>query len=457
LFFVPVVAPVRVLRSYDLWESRGASGRLPVQIMIQAAIPTDEIERLADLRATRLLDTPAEDRFDRIVRLAAHVFDVPIAYIAMLDSERQWFKAKCGIQKDSTGRDVSFCSHTILQGHPLIIPDATLDDRFSDNPLVIGDPFIRFYAGHPLRGPRGHNVGTLCIADSRPREMSQREVQTFQKLAKLAEHELSLVGVIESQKRLLETQKQLIRAQRRLSNELQEAAAFVRALLPERLLEGPVQTDWVFLASEQLGGDTFGYHWLSDRQLAMYVVDVTGHGVGAALLSVSVHNALRRHTLPETDFEQPAQVLSALNRAFQMDQHGGKFCTVWYGVFDLATRQLQYGSAGHPPALMLNSTREFRQTLGQPNYMIGVVPDTSFETASIHVPKHSSIYLYSDGATDTPRPRDGETLGVEGLAQLLDTHHGAPAPRLPAVLHDLQRWQGQATFEDDVTLVEMRV
>src|SRR5690242_20734277 len=110
--------------------------------MIAASIPSHETERLADLRALRILDTPPEERFDRIVRLAARVFDVPIAYIALVDADRQWFKAKCGLHTESTSRAISFCGHTIVHDGPLIIPDAHRDERFRDNPLVVNPPHV---------------------------------------------------------------------------------------------------------------------------------------------------------------------------------------------------------------------------------------------------------------------------------------------------------------------------
>ena len=120
--------------------------------MIVAPPLPGEQERLADLRALKILDTPPEERFDRIVKLASDVFEAPIAYIALVDAERQWFKAKCGVDANETSRRISFCSHTVSQNEPLIIPDAAADERFHDNPLVVDDPHIRFYAGHPLAG-----------------------------------------------------------------------------------------------------------------------------------------------------------------------------------------------------------------------------------------------------------------------------------------------------------------
>jgi phosphoserine phosphatase RsbU/P len=209
--------------------------------MIPAPPAPDETERLTELHALEVLDTPSEERFDRIVRLATRVFDVPIAYVALVDADRQWFKARCGVQVEQTGREISFCGHTILQDEPLIIPDASRDARFRDNPLVVGPPYIRFYAGHPLKGPKGYRVGTFCLADRRPRSLSPAQLETFGHLAALAEHELQMVSLIYFQRELLETKSALLASQTRLARELAEAAEYVRSLLPARL-DGPIRT-----------------------------------------------------------------------------------------------------------------------------------------------------------------------------------------------------------------------
>jgi phosphoserine phosphatase RsbU/P len=153
--------------------------------MIAAPLPVDEAERLAELQALEILDTPSESRFDRIVELAARVFHTPIAYIAMVDSNRQWFKSRCGLEASENSRGISFCSHTILQDGPLIVTDALLDPRFHDSPLVVGEPYVRFYAGHPLAGPGGRKVGTLCLADRVPRTFDDSDLEVLGRLASL--------------------------------------------------------------------------------------------------------------------------------------------------------------------------------------------------------------------------------------------------------------------------------
>src|SRR5262249_31451647 len=152
-------------------------------------------------------------------------------YIALIDENRQWFKARCGLDTSETQRNISFCSHTILHDGPLVVSDARSDPRFHDSPLVLGKPHIRFYAGYPLAGPGGRNVGTLCLADGVPRTIDDSGIETLRRLAVLAQHELGMVDLIRAQRELLDTKSQLLEAQRRLSSELAEAAAYVRSLL----------------------------------------------------------------------------------------------------------------------------------------------------------------------------------------------------------------------------------
>lgn len=152
--------------------------------------PKTEDSRLQALRDLRVLDTPAEERFDRLTRLARQLFDVPIALISLVDEERQWFKSCQGLDVRETSREISFCGYTILGEEILEIADATADLRFADNPLVTGRPGIRFYAGAPLSSIEGHNIGTLCIIDERPRQMNAEQRRALRDLADLVESEI---------------------------------------------------------------------------------------------------------------------------------------------------------------------------------------------------------------------------------------------------------------------------
>ena len=159
--------------------------------MIEPANPKDEAQRLHALRILQILDTPPEERFDRITRVAAQLFDVPISVVSMVDSDRQWFKSRHGLGAGETPRAVSFCGHTILQPGVFHVADAAKDPRFADNPLVAGDPKIRFYAGMPLRASGGQAVGTLCLIDTKPRDFSDADRELLGELARWAQETLN--------------------------------------------------------------------------------------------------------------------------------------------------------------------------------------------------------------------------------------------------------------------------
>lgn len=159
--------------------------------MIKPPTPAREKERLALLHEMLLLDTPPERRLDRIVEFASTEFAVPICLISLVDSERQWFKARVGLSACETPRDISFCGHALDSDDILQVPDALLDERFHDNPLVTGPPHIRFYAGAPLAGPDGLAIGTLCLIDTRPRTLDPVERAILESLRDLAFIELA--------------------------------------------------------------------------------------------------------------------------------------------------------------------------------------------------------------------------------------------------------------------------
>lgn len=157
------------------------------------ATPANEVERLHVLRALAILDTQAEERFDRLTRIATRMFNVPISLVTLVDSNRQWFKSCMGLQVQETPRDISFCGHAILGNDAFVINDASKDPRFSDNPLVTGVPHIRFYAGQPIRTTHGFKIGTLCLIDSQPREFPASDVEDLTDLACMVENELAAI------------------------------------------------------------------------------------------------------------------------------------------------------------------------------------------------------------------------------------------------------------------------
>jgi GAF domain-containing protein len=156
----------------------------------KAAMPADEERRLSTLRAMGLLDTPPEARFDRLTRLASHIFAVPIALITLIDRDREWFKSCVGLSMRETPRESSFGAHTVFNRATLVVNDALVDDRFAENPLVVDEPRVRFYAGAPLIMQDGNCLGSLSLLDTRPRWFSAADVQLLEDLRDLAVSEL---------------------------------------------------------------------------------------------------------------------------------------------------------------------------------------------------------------------------------------------------------------------------
>lgn len=393
----------------------------------------EESARLAAVRALHILDTPREERFDRITRLAAELFDMPIAYVSFVDEQRNWLKSCQGWSAIQMKRDDSLCGQVILRQEPLIIEDALADERFHQHPMVTGAPHVRFYAGYPLASADGHNVGTLCLVDTQPRSLDARQLALFQMLAEMAEHEIHLVDVIQLQRDAIlakakadaaqqaqrEAQCRLFESRQRLEDELTKAATYVESLLPEPR-QGPISTEWKYIPSAELGGDAFGYHDLDEDHFALYLLDVSGHGIGVALHSVSVLNVLRSQTLPNTNFYDPSAVLAALNDAFQMKAHNDTFFTIWYGVFNRKTRRLTYATGGHPPALLVTREGEIPvvERLRTPGILIGGIRHASYPSASRIIPEESALYLFSDGAYEI-RQEDGSMMNLEQFIDVL--------------------------------------
>ena len=189
------------------------------------AIPMDEADRQRALDDLKLVDSPKEERFDRIVQLTQLLFQVPIAYISLIDKDRQWFKSKVGIEANETSRSVSFCGHAILEDKAMVVPDALQDYRFAANPMVLGEPFIRFYAGQPLRGPSGHKVGTLCLADKEARELKEHDLKLLAQLGKLVEREFTLLDKIQMQIETLKAKEALEKKSQELEKTVHELSA----------------------------------------------------------------------------------------------------------------------------------------------------------------------------------------------------------------------------------------
>lgn len=269
-------------------------------------------------------------------------------------------------------------------------------------------------------------------------------------VARIRYHSNSYIRLLERN----EAFKRLEQSQQVLNAELAEAAAYVRSLLPP-FLNGPViDTDWKFIPSTQLGGDAFGYHWLDETHFVIYLLDVCGHGVGAALHSISIVNLLRAQTLTQVDFYDPSSVLRALNRTFQMEDHHNMFFTIWYGIYHRNTRQLRYATGGHPPAILIRRKAEEShfQLLRTPGLVIGAFEDESFVNGETTLQAGDHLYLFSDGAYEVMQP-DGNLWPFFSFVDLLVKLTTKEEKPLDTLIITLQQLQGQQNFADDFSII----
>ncbi|AGA28988.1 SpoIIE family protein phosphatase [Singulisphaera acidiphila] len=274
-------------------------------------------------------------------------------------------------------------------------------------------------------------------------------------LARIRYHSKGYINLLQRN----EAYKALQESQRVMAKDVAEAAKYVQSLLPEKLKKGAIRADWRFIPSADLGGDTFGYDWLDDEHFAFYLLDVSGHGVGAALLSVSALNALRSQSLPQTDFRNPGQVLTALNRAFQMDQQNGLFFTIWYGIYHKSTRQIEYAGGGHPAALLRTGpTVEEAKLLmlESEGPMVGAVPDLEYRTSTCQVEAFGMLSLYSDGVFEVERS-DGSTWPYTDFIKFMGE---APLTGEQASMDRLIEYTkvlgGSDEYMDDFSIAELR-
>ena len=238
-----------------------------------------------------------------------------------------------------------------------------------------------------------------------------------------------------------------------LERDLEDAASYVRAILPLPVHEGPVLADWFYLPSARLGGDVFGYRMLDAESFASFVLDVAGHGAKAALHAVTIANVLRQGLLPGCDFHSPGDVLRGLNRMFAMERHGELFFTMWYSVYHLPTRTLVYATGGHHPGFLLSPPAHAPQALGTRNPSIGIAPDREMAQATTVVPPGSTLHLFSDGVFEIT-DHEGRQWELKDALALLPDARGPDAPQL--LYHAIRSVARPGPLEDDYSSVVLR-
>jgi len=324
-------------------------------------------------------------------------------------------------------------------------------------PEVDGLDLVRFFRAHPkLRDI------PLIVLSSKEEAVTKAEAfalgandylvklpDRIELVARLRYHSQGYINLLQRN----EAYQALLASQQKLANEVARAAEYVISLLPAPSSGGDVTTAWRYVPSATLGGDSFGYHWIDEDHFAFYLLDVCGHGVGSALLSVSALNVLRSQSLPNVDFRDPVAVLGGMNASFQMGNQNDLYFTLWYGVYNRQTRRLKYASAGHPPALLFGDSQAATQLLSR-NFFIGGFPQVDYEAAETDVPANARLYLFSDGVYEVDRP-DGTMWSFEELQDYLSRPVAESGAEIEALYKTLQEMHAGDVLEDDFSLLRV--
>lgn len=386
--------------------------------MQNAPIPADEQDRLAALRELEILDTPAEERFDRVTRLCQRLFGVPMAFVNLVSDDGVHMKSVQGVAPVVMPREAAFCSFAVLDEAGLVIEDTVADVRFADNPLVTDDPNVRFYAGMPLAAPGGQRVGTLCIADTAPRELTEGDRALLQDLALWVQKELNI------------------------EEELDRAAEVQRALFPARPLDAPGwEVAGACRPSREVGGDFFDWY----RTAAGPVIslgDVMGKGMPAAIVMASVRAALRAGGR-RPDLAEGLQD-AAWSLTDDLEATATFSTAVLARLGDDGTVTLADAGHGHTAVVRADGSVEVHPDGGLP---LGIDIGESYVAETISLEAGDLLVLHSDGILEIPGgPADSRAAG-----ELLE---GATSAE-EALDRILALTEGQS-LPDDVTAVVAR-
>lgn len=245
--------------------------------------------------------------------------------------------------------------------------------------------------------------------------------------------------------------QQIDETRKRLQSELQEAARYVSGILPDPI-DDPFRIRWSYNPSMELGGDSFGYHWIDDDHFAIYLLDVCGHGVGAALLSVAAINVMRTMSLQNVDFREPAEVLRGLNDTFPMEKHNNMYFTIWYGVYHKGASVLRHVSGGHPPAVLFTPNEREPQLLRSPGMLIGAMPGATFHSETTTIPPGSRLCVFCDGAYEIRRDNEEMLDFEQDFLPFLNTHRGSD--KLPdELLEWIRGFRRQEVLDDDYSFL----
>ncbi|OJJ17439.1 hypothetical protein BKI52_26570 [marine bacterium AO1-C] len=430
-----------------------------------APITKNESERLQALYRYQIMDTEFEKEFDDLIQLASHICDAPISLMSLVAEDRQWFKAKVGMDVRETPREVAFCAHAIHKNDLFVVKDAALDERFHDNPLVTGDDKVRFYAGIPLTTPDGFNLGTLCVMDKKPRELNEQQKNAIKTIGAqvIAQMELKMkIQLLDQEKELITQKNKAITDSIRYAQHIQQAMQ-----PPQHFVDG-FFNDFFLINKPRdiIGGD---FYWMTEvgHKKIVIVADCTGHGVPGAMMSMLGNTLLRdivdkeQETNPEKIlFQLDTEIAKVLNQQLGENRDGMDMSVV---VIDPQQETLNFAGANHKMIYIQNgetfiisgdrfgiggNQRRKTQTVAFSNYTVDISGEET-----------PAFYLFTDGFRDQFGGQENKKFSLSRLASLLgDICQKSCGEQHQILSNTLKSWMSEAqeTQTDDILLLGFR-
>jgi sigma-B regulation protein RsbU (phosphoserine phosphatase) len=409
-------------------------------------IPENESERLGAVRRYDVLDTPPDGAFDRITRLAARQFGVPISIVSIVDTDRIWFKSHHGVDVEEIGRDPGLCASAILGDEPWVVENAETDPRTMANPLVAGELGLRFYAGAPLTTHDGFNLGTLCVIDQAPRKFSSEEAGVLEELA----------GVVMDELELRLQARRTVRQELALREQAERTARQLQAsLLPPELpaMAGAQRAALYVPADLAVVGGDFYDMFMVDETGVLVVGDVSGKDAAAAAVTGLARHAIRSAAQWAQD---PGEVLANLNGTMLLDVDDSDIATFCTVLLAFARRtdtgfRLRLASAGHPPPLVIDASGSSSE-LAVKGHPAGWFEHAVFGELDLELEMGQTLVMYTDGLTEARR--DGRLLGVNPVRETLEQSSGSVDGMLQALRQLISA--PEVTVSDDIAVLAFR-
>ncbi len=406
-------------------------------------VTRDEERRIAAVRHYQILDTPPDGTFDDLAALAAKLFGVPMAIVSIVDTDRIWFKASHGVDADEISRDPGLCSSAIMTDDTWVVTDAASDPRTLTNPLVAGEFGLRFYVGHPLTTRDGDNLGTICVLDREPREVTEEQTQVLRDLA----------GLVVQQLEVRLEARHLVQAYETRLHEVQHLAdALQRSLLPPRMPVVPylnIAASYNPSSKYEVGGDFYDVFPVDATSWGLVIGDVCGKGATAASQTSGARYSLRAAAIQQP---APAEALEVVNQALLRDTDSAPEAPFVTALFARVSPRpdgtgMVFAAAGHPGPLVLRASGEV-ESVGVPGTLLGIFDEIEVTETGLELAAGDLAVFFTDGLTDSGTKR----IEHEGLVAILRGCTGlspqAVVNRLLTAVESAQR--------DDIAILAVR-